>query len=144
MSTNPAPTGYTTCSPYIISKDIDSLVKFLVDVFSGEIVKRITTRQGEPSHAVVCIGDTAVMMGPAKDDFPPIPGSLYIYVNSCDEVFGKAQAAGATTLMPPEDQFYGDRTAGVRDQWGNFWWIAQHLETLTPKEIQKRAILAGK
>ena len=37
----------------------------------------------------------------------------------------------------PTDQFYGDRSAGVRDAAGNLWWIATHVEDV-PGELAKR------
>jgi hypothetical protein len=40
--------------------------------------------------------------------------------------------------MQPADQFYGDRSAGVRDPFGNQWWIATHKEDLSKEEITKR------
>jgi hypothetical protein len=51
----------------------------------------------------------------------------------------RALQAGATSLMEPTDQFYGDRSAGVQDQVGNQWWIATHQEDVPPEEIAKRA-----
>jgi uncharacterized glyoxalase superfamily protein PhnB len=39
----------------------------------------------------------------------------------------------------PADQFYGDRSAGVKDPVGNRWWIATHKEDLSPEELAKRA-----
>ena len=39
----------------------------------------------------------------------------------------------------PDDMFYGDRNATVKDPRGNFWTIATHQETLTAEELAKRA-----
>jgi PhnB protein len=36
------------------------------------------------------------------------------------------------------DQFYGDRTADMKDQYGNRWWIATHKVDLSKEEIAKR------
>lgn len=51
----------------------------------------------------------------------------------------RALAAGAESTMEPEDQFYGDRMAGVRDKWGNQWYIATHIEDVPADEMAKRA-----
>ncbi len=40
--------------------------------------------------------------------------------------------------MEPKDEFYGDRSAGVKDPTGNHWWIATHQEDVSSKEIDKR------
>ena len=41
-------------------------------------------------------------------------------------VYNQAIKAGATSVMEPADQFYGDRKSGVKDPVGNTWWIAVH------------------
>jgi hypothetical protein len=40
--------------------------------------------------------------------------------------------------MEPMDQFYGDRSGGVKDPSGNTWWISTHKEDVSPAELQKR------
>jgi PhnB protein len=52
-------------------------------------------------------------------------------VEDCDAAYKRAMEAGATSIMEPADQFYGDRSAGVNDQFGNRWWIATHEEDLS-------------
>jgi PhnB protein len=37
-------------------------------------------------------------------------------------------AAGATSFQEPADQFYGDRSAGVTDAFGNTWYLATHIK----------------
>ena len=51
----------------------------------------------------------------------------------------KAIKAGATSLMEPQDQFYGDRSAAVRDAASNRWCIGTHVEDVSPAELKKRA-----
>jgi PhnB protein len=46
--------------------------------------------------------------------------------------------AGATSMREPENQFYGDRSAGVKDAFGNVWWIATHIEGVSPEELKRR------
>ena len=41
-------------------------------------------------------------------------------------------------MREPTDQFYGDRSAGVRDAAGNLWWIATHVEDVPEDELAKR------
>ena len=42
-------------------------------------------------------------------------------------------------LRPVADQFYGDRGGKFQDPFGHIWWIATHIEALSPEEIQRRA-----
>jgi len=37
------------------------------------------------------------------------------------------------------DQFYGDRSGGVKDPCGNVWYIATHIEDVAPEELKRRA-----
>jgi PhnB protein len=60
-------------------------------------------------------------------------------VNDADAVYERALQAGATSIMEPMDQFYGDRHGGVKDPAGNIWWIATHKEDVPPDEMKKRA-----
>jgi PhnB protein len=68
-----------------------------------------------------------------------MPGAIYLYVKDADATYKRALQAGATSLMEPADQFYGDRSAGVKDPVGNYWWIATHKEDLSSEELRKRA-----
>jgi PhnB protein len=65
--------------------------------------------------------------------------AIYLYVKDADATYKRALQAGATSLMEPADQFYGDRSAGVKDPVGNYWWIATHKEDLSSEELRKRA-----
>src|SRR5262249_12027096 len=54
------------------------------------------------------------------------PNALHIYVEDADAVTKQAVAAGATLIDEPRDQEYGERSSTVKDQAGNFWYIATH------------------
>ena len=41
--------------------------------------------------------------------------------------------------MPLADQFWGDRAGCLEDPFGHRWWLAQHLQDLTPEELKKGA-----
>jgi hypothetical protein len=63
---------------------------------------------------------------------------LYVYVDNVDDAYRRAMRAGGTSEQEPTTQFYGDRTAAVKDPTGNVWWIATHVEDLSPQEMEKR------
>ena len=48
-------------------------------------------------------------------------------MEDADEKKRRALAEGATLEMAVADMPYGDRQGGVRDAWGNLWWISQRL-----------------
>ena len=47
-------------------------------------------------------------------------------------------AAGAKLTRAPTDEFYGDRSAQIEDPFGHVWMLQQHIEDISPKEMQKR------
>jgi len=62
-----------------------------------------------------------------------------IYVEDVDSVFNQAISAGAEQIRPVADQFYGDRTGGLKDPFGFQWWVATHIEDVPPEEMEERA-----
>jgi uncharacterized glyoxalase superfamily protein PhnB len=62
-----------------------------------------------------------------------------VYVDDADATYRRALQAGGVSLREPEDQFYGDRTGGVKDPAGDHWWIATHKEDVAPDELARRA-----
>lgn len=120
------PPGYTTVFPYFFMKDAEGFCAFLVDALGGEEVGR-TVIEGRIANARIRLGTATVMVSEASADWPPMPASYYIYVEDADVSQRRAIAAGAEQIMPVADQPYGDRQGGVRDAWGNLWWISQHL-----------------
>jgi len=67
-----------------------------------------------------------------------MPGCFYLYVADVDGTYRRAILAGCTSVTEPRDQFYGDRSAGVRDPGGNTWWIATHKEDVSDFEMDRR------
>ena len=61
-----------------------------------------------------------------------------LYVDDVDAVYQRALDAGATTIMPPEDTFWGDRFSMAKDPFGHVWAIVTVKEELTPEEVGDR------
>ncbi len=144
MAVKPIPDGYHTVTPYLTVQGVPKLIDFLKQAFEAQELERMTQPDGTIGHAEVRIGDSVVMMGEARDEWKPMPSGIYLYVNDTDAVYKRALQAGATSIMEPADQFYGDRSAGVKDSSGNHWWIATHKEDVSPEELKKRAQAAMK
>lgn len=133
------PAGYHTVTPYLIVKGAATLVDFLKKVFDGQEIERMTRPDGTIAHAEVRIGDSVVMLGEPSGEWKPMPATLNVYVKDADATYAKALQAGARSLREPTDQFYGDRQSGVTDPVGNCWWIATHVEDVSPDEMKRRA-----
>jgi PhnB protein len=97
---------------------------------------------GRIGHAEMRVGDSIVMLADsstAEGSGEPMPATVMTYVEDADATYGKALEAGATSLREPADQFYGDRSAGVVDPFGNHWWFNTHVEDVSPEEAARRA-----
>ncbi len=138
MAVKPVPDEYPRVTPYLIVENVGKLMDFLTEVFDAVQGEKMTLPDGSINHGEVRIGDSMIMMGKSNNDYPPIPAMLYVYVENVDEVYSKALRAGGKSIMEPADQFYGDRNAAVADPSGNSWWIASHIEDVSPEEMQRR------
>jgi PhnB protein len=133
------PAEYNTVSPYLMVSDAAKLIDFMIRVFDGEEIERHSRPDGSVGHAEVKIGDTIVMLGGVSGDWKPMPGSLYVYVPDADATYARALEHGAEPVMPPSQQFYGDKMGGITDPFGNLWWIATRTEEITREEIMRRS-----
>lgn len=138
MSVNPIPEGYRTITPYLVVTDVNRQIEFIQKAFNGDLITHLDGSDGSIIHAEVRIGDSRVMMGNSSDEYPPMPAMLYVYLENVDDVYQQALHAGGESLKEPEDQFYGDRTANVKDPLGNIWSISTHVEDVSDEEIARR------
>lgn len=127
----PIPEGYHTVTPYLIAQEAVNLIEFVKQAFGAtENFRGIGSAGG--IHAEVRIGDSMVMIGGGAGDGvwrgESMPATLHLYVNDVDSLYQRALQAGATSLTEPANQSYGDRMAGVKDSFGNIWYIATHIE----------------
>ncbi|HEY7531607.1 MAG TPA: VOC family protein [Nitrospiraceae bacterium] len=139
MTTKPIPAGFHTVTPYLVTADASRVIEFLKEAFDAKELHRLPAPDGRVLHAEIQIGDSIIMMGEASGDWKAMPASFAIYVDNADATYERAITAGAISLREPANQFYGDRSGGVRDLAGNHWWIATHLEDVAPSELQARA-----
>ena len=138
MAVKAIPEGYHAVTPYMVVEGAARLLDFLKRAFDAREVHVSKHPDGKIWHADIRIGDSAVMMTDASGQFPPQPCAIYLYVSDTDAAYKRALAAGAISLMEPANQFYGDRSCGVKDPVGNTWWIATHVEDVSPQEMQRR------
>jgi PhnB protein len=140
---SPVPEGHHTVTPYLLVEDAHGLLEFVQQAFGATVLDASLTPDGNVQHAEFRIGDSIVMLGGANDQWSPMPCMLHLYVEDVDTVYRKALEAGAESIRVPEDMFYGDRSGGVRDPFGNQWWIATHVEDVSPEEMARRQEEAG-
>ena len=140
------PTGHPSLLPYLVVADAHAAIDFYVRAFGAREAFRLDDKEGRIGHAELDLGTGRLMLAspyPEMGALPPAPGqpspiALTLYVLDVDQVVATASALGAEILSPPEDQFYGDRVARLRDPSGHHWNLHQVNETLSPEEMQRR------
>jgi PhnB protein len=139
-STLPRPAGHHSLTPGFVVPNAGKVIAFLEHAFGAKVVERYDGPNGQVGHAELLIGDSVVMLGDAIHD-APMPASLSYYVangDAVDATYRRAVEAGATSVAEPKNQFYGYRSACVRDVGGNRWTICSVVEQLTQDEILRR------
>ncbi len=122
------PEGLRPVTPFLHPIAASGLIEFMKQAFDAEEISREQSPEGMIHHAVVRIGNSMIEMGEAHGNAQPMPPALYTYVADLEETYQRALNAGATSLQPPRDQGYGDRTAWVKDAWGNIWYLAAPMQ----------------
>jgi PhnB protein len=141
ITSKPVREGFRTVTPYITSEKVLEFLEFLKNAFGAEETFR-TFGEAGGYHIELRIGDSMLMIGGgAAYKGPARPTSLHIYVPDVDATFQRAIASGATAVMRPTDQEYGDRDSALKDPFGNERYLATHkgedyrrpgLGTVTP------------
>ena len=122
------PEGLFSVNPYLHPRRAEPLISFLKRAFGAEEITKYASPDGVVHHAQIRVGDSVIEMGEAQGKYETMPAMFYLYVPNMEAVYKQALAAGATSFQEPTDQPYGDRNAGVKDAFGNKWYIATHVK----------------
>lgn len=95
-------------------------------------------------HAEMSIGEGKLMLAGVFEGFNKAPGGsspvqFNLMVEDCDAAFERATKAGMHAVQAPEDQFWGERMARVKDAEGYVWSLSQKTEDLTDEEVAERS-----
>ena len=139
----PKPPGHHTITPGFSVPNATKVLEFLQKGLGAKLVDRYDAPDGSIAHCEVMIGDSVVMFGEANPahGMDPMPASLSYYVDDGDAVdaaYKRAVGAGARSVMEPKNQFYGYRSATVKDPGGNKWTICAIVEQVSPDEMKRR------
>lgn len=122
METQTIPAGYQTVMPYLVLQNAQGFYTFMQKVFAATEKYRAMRDEKIIAHAELQIGGSTIMFADCPPGSDIQNAGLFIYVAKPDETFQKAIEEGATSVMPMADQPYG-RSGGVKDPFGNTWWI---------------------
>ncbi|MBZ5492762.1 MAG: VOC family protein [Acidobacteriia bacterium] len=132
------PEGYQSVIPYLHVNGAAKLIAFMKEVFNATEIAVYARPDGTVGHAALRIGDSVVELADIAPEWPAMPCAMQVYVPDTDAAYQCALKAGASSLLSPATQFYGDRTASVRDSCGNNWYIATQIEVVSREEVGKR------
>lgn len=135
-------------SPHLVVDDANAAIDFYVKAFGAAEMGRVPRQDGKVIHGAVQIDGSLVMLA---DDFPEMndgksmtpkalggtPVTIHLTVTDVDSRFQQALDAGATVVMPVEDQFWGDRYGVLRDPFGHQWSLGQPVREVSMAELQQ-------
>lgn len=124
--------GAPTVQPYLHPLRAEPVINFLKRAFGARELGRAASPDGVILHTTLKIGDGALEITEADGLYQPMRSTFYLYVRDVDAVYRRALEAGATSTSEPTDQSYGDRNGGVKDVFGNQWYIATHIRDIAP------------
>ncbi|MEZ4883161.1 MAG: VOC family protein [Chitinophagales bacterium] len=117
------PENHQAVMPYLMVNKAEDFIKFAQEVFGASLnFKRMRPDEITIMHAELQINGSTIMFCEATTDWLPQTANLFVYVPDADATYQKAIDLDATTVMELSDQDYG-RTCGVKDSFGNIWWI---------------------
>ena len=114
--------GMGAVRPYVYGPP--RLLDFVQQTFGAEVIER----SPDGGEVELRLGDSmiALSLGERFPEGAGNCGSIKVYVEDTDAVYARALEAGATAIAAPEDKPYQERASGVRDVFGNSWWISAY------------------
>ncbi|NOT83723.1 MAG: VOC family protein [Methylococcaceae bacterium] len=142
----PIPNGEHAISPYLAIKGADAAIQYYQRVFGAKEIGRLLGPGGAIAHAELQIGDSKLMLSEENVEWgslsPTTLGgtavTISLYVDDVDATYQLALDAGATSIMPVKDEFYGLRVGVFYDPFGHKWHIHTPIEEVSFEEMQKR------
>lgn len=148
------PANTSIIMPRLVCRDPASEIDFCVQTFDATELNRRPGPDGSVAHALLKIGPEMIMIeaewpslpsrAPRTDGSSPVV--IFVYVPDVDKTVERAVASGAKVLLPPQNQFWGDRIAWLMDRAGHVWTVATRIEETSAQERTDRwkKILADK
>jgi PhnB protein len=140
------PDGYHAITPYLSFRDATKAIEFYKQALGAQELFRMPMPGGKIGHAELKIGDSIVMLADESPEFGNksaktfggSPIGLCLYTDNVEAVADKFCKAGGKVVKAIELQFYGDRSGQFEDPEGYKWTLAQHVEDVSPEEMEKR------
>lgn len=145
----PVPEDFTTVAPHLIVQGAERASEFYQAAFGAEELFRDADENGQIWHLELLIGGTRIATCDENQQMQLMsPNSSHVrssvihyFVPDVDATYQAAVAAGATSLMPPDDTYFGYRYAQVEDPFGHRWGLAARHDDgdLSPEQTRRSA-----
>ena len=141
------PEGVQPVFPMLVCQSPEAEMNFCAAAFGAVEQVRRPGPDGSPIHIAMRISDAFLVV---QSEFPGVVASrapvadgsspvvIFVYVADVDDALKRAVAAGATILIPAQNQFWGDRTARILDPSGHVWTVASRIEETTEGQRAER------
>jgi catechol 2,3-dioxygenase-like lactoylglutathione lyase family enzyme len=123
--------------PIVYAADVDRSVRFYCDLFGFEVVYRFPP-EGELEFAFLRLEPLGIgvvsreaperLLGRSPADGSPPRFELCIYADDVDRAADDLVRGGATLIVPPTDQPWGERLLFTEDPDGNPIQVTMRLE----------------
>ena len=121
------PGHHQAIMPYLILQNAEDFIRFTANAFGAQLALKHLREDGSSvMHAEIIINGSTIMVAEPTTQWKASPVHLFIYTENADNTYASALAAGASSLMEPNDRDYG-RSCGITDPFGNVWWITSSL-----------------
>ena len=139
--------------PRLFCRDVAAAIDFCTNTFGAVEGNRRPGPDGKAAHALMTIGPAMIMIeaewpslasrAPTPDGSSPVV--IFVYVEDVDMTMERAVTGGAKVLIPPANQFWGDRVGWIMDPSGHVWTVATRIEDTSEDQRQERwsNILSG-
>jgi uncharacterized glyoxalase superfamily protein PhnB len=138
-----------TFVPALAYREPKVALDWLAQAFGFELTMAIDGPDDDPTqchYEMGLEGRGRIMVGGEWNEWMRSPGSgdgtnttstHVALASDIDAHCERARAAGATVLVEPEDQFYGDRVYRCADLEGHHWTFAMHERDVTRAEAEE-------
>ena len=128
-------------------KDAANALDFYTAGLGALELFRMPAPDGSVAHAEFMVGNTRLYISGEAEAWHAyampegtMASCLFsIGTDDCGGAYQRALNAGATSLSEPQDQFWGTRSALIKDPYGYRWAFNQVIEEVPPEELEKRA-----
>ena len=140
-------------SSAVCYQDPKAAYRWLEQAFGFEPFFVILDADGNLAHSEMTYGESVVMVGNEWSAHHKSPKSIggsntqtvHVQLAVGDDIdahCAHARSAGATILMEPETQFYGDRSYRAQDPEGHIWTFGVTVQRMTQGEWDKASGLS--